>query len=307
VSEPARAERAAEDAAPTAAPAAGPRAQTLQGFVTHLQRTAGNRAVGRLLQREAATEAPATETWSEAEIEAILLTNRARTMAHQGGDPAEVAAAKRAAIVKLAMSQVGKVEDRDRGDHKKVGAERLKEFYRVAYAGYNPSLDYGIEHVGLYAGMTDTDRAKKGKPWSWCAIFGVWAIRSVTGIGSFAETPIGLGPVHFFKRSLQDTAAAIKPGDMIIRKEPYEIAGKPKEPDAQDLNHQCLVASIDSSDPAHPTVTTVNGNGEWQRIHVRTEPLSYYKGWYDSLSQTNLEAFEKELGKWRRSHALPPI
>ena len=33
-------------------------------------------------------------------------------------------------------------------------------------------------------------------------------------------------------------------------------------------------------------MTTVNGNGYYQAIHVRTEPLTHYCGYYDSLSET---------------------
>ena len=33
-------------------------------------------------------------------------------------------------------------------------------------------------------------------------------------------------------------------------------------------------------------LTTVNGNGYNQSIYVSTEPLSYYNGYYDALSET---------------------
>ena len=68
--------------------------------MTRLQRTAGNRAVVRMLQREVAAE-----TWSQSELDAVMATNRARTMAVHGDDPQAVAAAKREAIVKLALSE----------------------------------------------------------------------------------------------------------------------------------------------------------------------------------------------------------
>jgi hypothetical protein len=298
VTEHARAEREPEEVAPPTAQAAP--APTLHGLVTRLQRTAGNRAVVRLLAREAA--APAAATLDQADIDALMAYRQVHELAVAGADAATSAPAKRAAIVKLALSQVGKVRDEDRGDGKKVGAERLKEFYRVACPSYHSGYDYGIERVGMWAAQTAKDKTKKGKPWSWCAIFGVWAIRQITGIGSFAGEPIGLGKVNFFTGKGDRDGAAVKPGDLICRKEQHAIEKREKPPDVDNLNHQCLVASVDTTDPAQPRVTTVNGNGPYQSIYVRTEPLSWYWGYYDSLSETDVEAFEGRLKK-RFGHA----
>ena len=194
--------------------------------------------------------------------------------------------------MKLALSQVGKVRDEDRGDGKKKGAERLKEYYRVACPSYTPAYDYGIETPGLFAAMTPKDKSKKGKPWSWCAIFGVWAIRQITGIGSFAGEPIGLGKVDFLAGKPSD-AALVKPGDLICPQGAVRDRGQGEAEGRRcGLNHQCLVASVNTEDPAKPTVTTVNGNGYYQAIHVRTEPLTHYWGYYDSLSETDVGAFE---------------
>jgi hypothetical protein len=278
VTEHARAERETEEAAPPTAQAAP--APTLHGLVTRLQRTAGNRAVVRLLAREAT--APAEAAFDQADIDALLAYRQVHELAVAGADAASAAPAKRAAIVKLALSQVGKVRDEDRGDGKKVGADRLKEFYRVACPSYQPYYDFGIERVGMWAAQTKTDRSRDRKPWSWCAIFGVWAIHQITGVGSFAAKPIGLGrPIYFSEKGAKE---AVQPGDMIVRREQYQIEGREKDKDP--VNHQCLVGSVDRSDPARPTVTTINGNGPYQSIYVRTEPLSWYSGYYDSLSQT---------------------
>jgi hypothetical protein len=293
VSEHARAEPQAEPAPPSAAER--PPAASLPGLVTQLQRTAGNRAVVQLLAR--APAAPPAEALDQKDMDALQAYGKVFQLQQSGADAATTAPAKREAIVKLALSQVGKVRDEDRGDGKKKGAERLKEFYRVACPSYNPSYDKGIETPGMWAGQQKKGDSREGLPWSWCAIFGVWAIRQITGIGSFAGQPIGLGPVHrFLKLKPEERAAAVKPGDLICRREEYEIKGQPKPEPFKPLNHQCLVASVDDSG-AEPKVTTINGNGYYQEIHVRTEPLSYYWGYYDSLSQTDVEAYEKRIRK----------
>jgi hypothetical protein len=284
VSEHARAEPQAEERSPSTVEPAPP-ASRLAPLVTQLQRTAGNRAVVRLLAREAA--APPAETLDEADMEALQAYGTVHQLIATGAGPAESGPAKRAAIVKLALSQVGKVRDEDRGDGKKKGAERLKEFYRVACPSYTPAYDWGIERVGRWAAQTPNDLTKTGKPWSWCAIFGVWAIHQIIGKGTFAGRPFGLGrPIYFSEKGARD---AVKPGDMIVRREQYDIEGRPKDKDP--LNHQCLVADVDRSDPKKPMVTTVNGNGPYQGIYVKTEPLSYYSGYYDSLSETADKGF----------------
>jgi hypothetical protein len=277
VTEHTHAEPQAEVAEPVAADA-GP-AASLQGLVTRLQRTVGNRAVVRLLAREAAP--PPVAELDQADLEALQAYGKVFQLQQSGADAASSAPAKRDAIVKLALSQVGKVRNEDRGDGKKKGAERLKEFYRVACPSYTSAYDYGIERVGMWAAQTETDKTKTGKPWSWCAIFGVWAIHQITGVGTFAGKPIGLGrAIYFSEKGAKD---AVKPGDMIVRREQYDIEGREKDKDP--VNHQCLVADVDRSDPTKPMVTTVNGNGPYQGIYVKTEPLSYYSGYYDSLSQ----------------------
>jgi len=281
VSEHAHAVPQAEEVAP-AAPAVAP-AASMAGFVTQLQRTAGNRAVVQLLARQPAA-APA-ETLDETDVTALQAYGKVFALQQSGADAATSAPAKRDAIVKLALSQVGKVLDEDRGDGKKKGADRIKEFYRVACPGYMPAYDWGIENLHTYAAMTPTDRSKDRKPWSWCAIFGVWAIHQIIGRGQFAAKPIGLGPpIYFSKKGARD---AVKPGDMVVRREQYEIEGREKDKDP--LNHQCLVAHVDRTDPKRAMLTTVNGNGPKQSIYVRTEPLSYYNGYYDTLSEVPVD------------------
>ena len=246
MSEHARAEPQAEAAAPAAAEPAP--AAALPGLVMRLQRTAGNRAVVRMLAREAA---PVAEL-DQADLEALQAYGKVFALQQSGADAASSADAKREAIVKLALSQVGKVRDEDRGDGKKKGAERLKEFYRVACPELHARVrlrDRDARHC--WAAQTPKDLTKTAKPWSWCAIFGVWAIRQITGIGSFAGEPIGLGKVHYFTGKPARDAAAVQKGDLICRKEQYAIEGKEKPPDVDNLNHQCLVASVNAEDPRH--------------------------------------------------------
>lgn len=289
-------EPAAEQATPAKVAALEPTRGTVGERVLELQRAAGNRAVAHLLQREAA--AAAQPTWDAAEFEALEAYSRSRDAAMaaaeapgDAGLKSAAAAAKRKAIVKLALSQVGKVLDEPGPDGFKIGWERLREFYRVACPSYQPWYDWGIKTVRMWAGQKPGDDPKKdrgGKPWSWCAIFGVWAINSITGVGKFAVTPIGLGTVHYLSKykTRLARAQAVQPGDMICRKEEWQLAGKTEKPEGVDnLNHQCLVASVDLSNEADPQVTTVNGNGMKQGIYVRTESIDNYWGYYDSLSQ----------------------
>ena len=44
-------------------------------------------------------------------------------------------------------------------------------------------------------------------------------------------------------------------------------------------------------------MTTINGNGWKQGIAPRTEPLKNYLGFYDALSETDWERYEKQIRK----------
>jgi hypothetical protein len=114
----------------------------------------------------------------------------------------------------------------------------------------------------------------------------MWAIHQVTGRGTFAGAPIGIGPVipFYSKQTPLQHAQAVKPGDMIVRREQWDIDRQTKPDDKDPVNHQCLVTAVDVTDPMRPMVTTINGNGPWQAIHVRTERLSHYSGYYNALT-----------------------
>lgn len=268
--------------------------QSAQAAVMQLQRTVGNRAVTRMLQRDAAT-------LDETDMEALKAYGEVFKLQQQSNaDPAALAKAKRAAIVKLALSQVGKVEDTPGPDKNKLGWERLREFYRVACPSYTPAYDVGIRTVGMWPAQ-QPGQSRSG-PWSWCAIFGVWAIHQITGIGWFAGIPIGLGPEIKLNKTPEENAAAVQPGDMIVRREQWQIEGKKEAPisvttgrPVDSLNHHTLVASVDASSPSAPKVTTINGNGPKQGIYVKTEPLSYYHAFYDALAETDWDKYDKKF------------
>jgi hypothetical protein len=89
--------------------------------------------------------------------------------------------AARSAIVSIALGEVGKVLDTDRGDGKKVGAERLRTYYRETVPDYTPEVyDKGIDSPGWFPGGTQA-KEQRGA-WSWCGIYATW--RSVRSPGS---------------------------------------------------------------------------------------------------------------------------
>ena len=181
---------------------------------------------------------------------------------HSGGSEED----KRAAIVRLAEQQVGRVHASDRGDGRKYGWVRLHDYYRVALPTYNDSeLLEGIKAASKFPGQRYDAKAKEWSPkagaWSWCGIFAVWAVKTVTGRGTWERQPAGF--TH------HDDVANARPGDLIHRIDDPNNA----------LNHHCLVKAV-----VGDKVTTINGNGEFQQNHVRTEPLTKYDRYWDVMS-----------------------
>ena len=173
---------------------------------------------------------------------------------------------QRAAIVRLAEQQVGRVNASDRGDGRKYGWLRLLDYYKVALPGYNDSeLLEGIRAASKYPGQRYDPKSQtwspKGGAWSWCGIFAIWAVKTVTGRGTWERQPAGFA--H------HDDVANAKPGDVIHRID---------DPNNQ-LNHHCLVRYVEGD-----KVTTINGNGDYQQNHVRTEPLAKYDRYWDVMS-----------------------
>ncbi|MBV9210621.1 MAG: DUF4157 domain-containing protein [Acidobacteria bacterium] len=213
----------------------------------------------------------------------------ARKEVERGGSSAF---ATRQQIVSLAQSQVGKVFSSDRGDGKKHGWERIMRYYEVAYEGtmwnsaakgkppklepyFKANFGENTEDVidkesGLPTAVKDTMAAGKfsfpnpGGPWSWCAIFAVWAIRAVTGKGRWDGKPYELEWVADPKLT------NAKRGDLLYVK--------------SDNQHHCILA--EEPDPAHPDgpYETIEGNLEGQEVrHTKRWVSANLHGYYKAV------------------------
>jgi hypothetical protein len=176
---------------------------------------------------------------------------------------------QRAAIVRLAEQQVGRVHAGDRGDGRKYGWLRLQDYYRVALPTYNEAeLLEGIQAASKFAGQhynaTSKAWSPKAGPWSWCGIFAIWVVKTVTGRGSWERQPTGF--------QAHSEVANARPGDIIHRIDDPNNA----------LNHHCLVRQVEGD-----KVTTLNGNGDFQQNHIRTEPLAKYDRYWDVMSTSS--------------------
>ncbi len=191
-----------------------------------------------------------------------LAREKSEAARHSGGPEAD----QRAAIVRLAEQQVGRVHASDRGDGKKYGWTRLHDYYREALPSYNDGeLLEGIKAASKFPGQRYNSKAKEWSPkagaWSWCGIFAIWAVKTVTGRGTWERQPGGF--------EYHGDVANAKPGDIIHRIDDPNNA----------LNHHCLVKEV-----VGDKVTTINGNGDYQQNHIRTEPLTKYDRYWDVMS-----------------------
>jgi hypothetical protein len=227
-----------------------------EATVTALREEMGPDAEGATLQ----------ERMQEKDVEELGEAVAAGSAARNEGEEAA-----RDAIVAIALGEVGKVLDTDRGDGRKVGAERLRTYYRETVPDYTPEVyDKGIDTPEWFPGGTQA-KEQRGA-WSWCGIYATWAIRQVTGTGGWAGGPLGF-PVW-----IGDPKLAQK-GDLLYKK--------------GGLQHRCIVVANDGTN-----VTTVNGNGVAQAIHVQTLPVSDYHGFHDVLKATP-EQFQADLAAWK--------
>ncbi len=200
----------------------------------------------------------------------------ARKQAAEGGG--NTAFALRQQIVGLAQSQVGTVFASNRGDGRKHGWERILRYYEVAFAGtmvnteqdkkkpakmqeyfpytFGPNTedlaDKKPTDPTLSQAVKDTMTPNKfsfpnpGGPWSWCAIFAMWAIRAVTGKGRWD------GKVNDLEWVADPKLKNAKRGDLLYVK--------------SDNQHHCILA--DEPDPAQPDgpYDCIEGNLEGQEI-----------------------------------------
>jgi hypothetical protein len=85
---------------------------------------------------------------------------------------------------------------------------------------------------------------------------------------------------------------------MIARKEQWVIEHREQTDEEKKrgpVYHHALVAWVNTDNPQRPVVTTVNGNAWRQGIELRPEPITNYLGFYDSLSETDGDKYEKQI------------
>jgi hypothetical protein len=197
---------------------------------------------------------------------------------------------KRQAIVDLAYSQVGTVVTIDRGDGSqdrpggKIGWERIARYYEVAQQDVNGldqfkrkrdqdgvPIDAPIGKIGdsklVGIRMANKYANNKTGDWSWCGIFTMWAIRSVTGKGSWDGGPKGVG-------SMKDDLHNARRGDIIAIK-----------PTSNPNNHHILLADeIPLGSKPGDTISTIEGNIDVQGIKAtRRWKISDVSGYYSTV------------------------
>jgi hypothetical protein len=192
----------------------------------------------------------------------------------------------RQAIVDLATSQAGTVVAVNRGDNSKIGWERIARFYEVAEEEDLKVTDpfhrarnaKGVptdvpEETDLtkskLAGIKAANKFANDKTgdWSWCGIFTVWAIRSITGKGSWNEGPQGFGE----RRSDLRNA---KKGDIINIK----ASSNPNN------HHFILAQDIPSTATDSYVIYAVEGNIDLQGIKATHRwKLSDVAGYYKTV------------------------
>ena len=179
-----------------------------------LQRTAGNRAVVRMLARDAA---PVEKLDAERRRRRCRPTASCSSSSSRARTPRSSAHVKREAIVKLALSQVGKVRDENRGDGKKKGAERIEGVLSSGLSELHAGLRLGHREPGHVRGDDPEGPTRRS------ASRGRGARSSGSGrsgrssaAASSRASRSGSGKVHYFaEASPAMRALVIKPGDMI--------------------------------------------------------------------------------------------
>lgn len=147
----------------------------------------------------------------------------------------------RARIVALAGADVGKVDHAPGPDGFKIGWERLKEFYEVAYR----LQDLTTQRPYWLKMLKAPYKRIEGGPSQWCGIFNAYAWGKA-GLNTHWDTRI-VGCKY------RGDTKNIQPGDICIIKKalnPY--------------NHHCLVKSREGD-----AIVTIDGNQEAQRVMER--------------------------------------
>jgi hypothetical protein len=190
--------------------------------------------------------------------------------------------ATRQAIVDLATSQAGTVVAVNRGDGSKLGWERIARFYEVAQDKpdqFNRTRnEEGVPtdvpketdlKSSKLAGIKAANKFANDKTgdWSWCGIFTVWAIRSITGKGTWEAGPQGFG-------SLINETSGAKKGDIINIK----ASSNPNN------HHIILGEDIPANAPPNYIIYAVEGNIDLQGIKATHRwKLSDIAGYYKTV------------------------
>jgi hypothetical protein len=200
----------------------------------------------------------------------------------------QIVSSKRQAVVDMATTQIGRVNNMDRGDGRKYGWERVRAFYDAAMPGYsnNPANLARIQKAGPPASVG---------AWSWCGIFAVWAVNAATGIGQWVnERP---SPFPHVARLPQDPQlAGAQPGDILY------VAAK---------NHHFVLAEPVTG----PVLTTIDGAQDYEGINLRRkhkieDVLGYYRTVDDQQALTEATLAHQvqpyDFG-WYLMHAWPTL
>ncbi len=170
-------------------------------------------------------------------------------------------------IIYLADSQIGQVLASNRGDDRKFGWQRIIRYYEVALGKEWAEKRFGkitdpsqasqqpqeketeaharVQKSGIFA-------FTKPGPWSWCGIFAMWAVKSITGRGNWQDGPKDLTEV---RRSADPKLRGAKRGDILSI--------------ASSNSHFCLLAMDAPEEADDSTVLyTIDGNVEDQAIRA---------------------------------------
>ncbi len=128
--------------------------------------------------------------------------------------------------------------------------ENLSQSARQA-RGEKPTSAYlKTQEAGNVFSFSKVQNAKDAGPWSWCAIFTMWAVKSVTGRGLWAAAPVGLKSTTVGKAS--DFKGARRGDILAIR---------------SSNSHHVLLAKDPSPDPTDDELLeAVEGNIEIQGV-----------------------------------------
>ena len=172
-------------------------------------------------------------------------------------------------IINAARGEVGQVSDLGGEDGNKLGWEHLKSYFEAAFGeddifARGPAYRDGIMKANLF--VTGPGANNTTVSIDWCGIFCVWALRQAN---IDTRWVIGQGPAGRIKdvgpnsteRPARTDFDNMSPGDILVRHHSV---------------HHCIVSAFDGS-----TLSTINGNGDYQGIAEKTgEDWSSVDKWY---------------------------